>query len=103
MITAAAMKNGFVGGLIVDFPNSNKARKYFLHLTAGYSKEIHDEAQQAIFKSVKAKTEGEDYSSDEEESGSDDDMDGEGMAKKQTAEEDWESDEDEGVQKKGQK
>ena len=45
MITAAAMKNGFIGGLIVDFPNSNKARKYFLHLTAGYSKEIHDEAQ----------------------------------------------------------
>ena len=102
MITAAAMKNGFIGGLIVDFPNSNKARKYFLHLTAGYSKEIHDEAQQAIFKSVKARTEGEDYSSDEE-SGSDDDMDEEGMAKKQTAEEDWESDEDEGVQKKGQK
>ena len=37
MITSAAMRNGFTGGLIVDFPNSKKAKKYFLFLMAGYS------------------------------------------------------------------
>ena len=49
MITNAAMKNGFTGGLIVDFPNSKKAKKYFLFLMAGYSEEIINEAQKAIF------------------------------------------------------
>ena len=49
MITAAAMKNGFTGGLIVDFPNSKKARKYFLFLMAGYSEEIIKEAQEAVY------------------------------------------------------
>jgi len=44
MITSAAMKNGFTGGLIVDFPNSKKAKKYFLFLMAGYSEEIIKEA-----------------------------------------------------------
>ena len=44
MITNAAMKNGFTGGLIVDFPNSKKAKKYFLFLMAGYSEEIIKEA-----------------------------------------------------------
>ena len=44
MITAAAMRNGFTGGLIVDFPNSKKAKKYFLFLMAGYSEEIIKEA-----------------------------------------------------------
>jgi 18S rRNA (guanine1575-N7)-methyltransferase len=40
MITTAALKNGFTGGLIVDFPNSKKAKKFFLFLMAGYSEEI---------------------------------------------------------------
>lgn len=92
MITSAAMKNGFIGGLIVDFPNSNKARKYFLYLMAGYSKEIADEAEQAIMKMPAAKVHGEDYSSGEE---SDDDM--EDDEEKKDSEADWESDEDEGV------
>jgi len=35
LITASAMRAGFSGGLIVDFPNSAKAKKYFLCLTAG--------------------------------------------------------------------
>jgi 18S rRNA (guanine1575-N7)-methyltransferase len=35
MITAAAMRAGFSGGLLVDYPNSAKAKKYFLVLTAG--------------------------------------------------------------------
>ena len=30
MITAAAMRVGFGGGLVVDFPNSTRAKKYFL-------------------------------------------------------------------------
>jgi len=35
LITASAMKCGFTGGLVVDFPNSTKAKKYFLCLIAG--------------------------------------------------------------------
>eukprot|EP01096_Ripella_sp_DP13-Kostka_P004520 TRINITY_DN16849_c0_g1_i1.p1 TRINITY_DN16849_c0_g1~~TRINITY_DN16849_c0_g1_i1.p1 ORF type:complete len:294 (+),score=92.02 TRINITY_DN16849_c0_g1_i1:111-884(+) len=37
MITAAAMRSGFTGGIVVDFPNSTKAKKYFLCLIAGPS------------------------------------------------------------------
>ncbi|KAJ3044559.1 hypothetical protein HK097_001435 [Rhizophlyctis rosea] len=36
MIVSAAMKAGFTGGLVVDYPNSTKAKKYFLCLFAGY-------------------------------------------------------------------
>eukprot|EP00727_Mastigamoeba_balamuthi_P013475 m51a1_g8750 putative uncharacterized methyltransferase wbscr22-like (763) ;mRNA; f:85347-89972 len=35
MITAAAMRAGFTGGLVVDYPNSTKAKKYYLTLFAG--------------------------------------------------------------------
>ena len=35
MITTAAMKSGFSGGLVIDYPNSAKAKKYFLVLEAG--------------------------------------------------------------------
>lgn len=35
MITAAAVKAGFGGGLVVDYPHSTKAKKYFLVLYAG--------------------------------------------------------------------
>lgn len=35
MITTQAMKAGFYGGLVVDFPNSTKAKKYFLVLMTG--------------------------------------------------------------------
>lgn len=35
LITTAAMKAGFAGGLVVDYPNSTKAKKYFLCLYAG--------------------------------------------------------------------
>eukprot|EP01066_Platyproteum_vivax_P005156 Platyproteum_vivax@DN16578_c0_g1_i1.p1 len=37
MITSAAMRSGFGGGLVVDYPNSAKAKKYFLCLWAGTS------------------------------------------------------------------
>ena len=35
MITAAAMKSGFTGGVVVDYPNSTKAKKFFLVLMTG--------------------------------------------------------------------
>eukprot|EP00744_Colponema_vietnamica_P003192 GILI01004924.1.p1 GENE.GILI01004924.1~~GILI01004924.1.p1 ORF type:complete len:284 (+),score=76.50 GILI01004924.1:50-901(+) len=35
LITRASMRCGFAGGLVVDFPNSTKAKKYFLVLYAG--------------------------------------------------------------------
>lgn len=35
MITAQAMKAGFTGGLVVDYPNSTKAKKVFLVLMTG--------------------------------------------------------------------
>ena len=35
LMTTTAMKCGFTGGLVVDFPNSTKAKKYFLCLFAG--------------------------------------------------------------------
>eukprot|EP00002_Diphylleia_rotans_P038701 TRINITY_DN8844_c2_g1_i2.p1 TRINITY_DN8844_c2_g1~~TRINITY_DN8844_c2_g1_i2.p1 ORF type:complete len:138 (-),score=29.23 TRINITY_DN8844_c2_g1_i2:284-697(-) len=35
LITNCAMKCGFSGGLVVDYPNSTKAKKYFLCLFAG--------------------------------------------------------------------
>ena len=35
MMTTAALKAGFHGGVVVDFPNSTKAKKYFLCLFAG--------------------------------------------------------------------
>lgn len=35
MITAQAMRAGFTGGLVIDYPNSTKAKKIFLTLFAG--------------------------------------------------------------------
>merc|ERR1711977_726572 len=35
MITTASMKAGFTGGLVVDYPNSSKAKKFFLVLMTG--------------------------------------------------------------------
>eukprot|EP00834_Sanchytrium_tribonematis_P003179 NODE_115_length_18417_cov_0.666012.p11 type:complete len:259 gc:universal NODE_115_length_18417_cov_0.666012:7264-8040(+) len=42
MITSSAMQSGFSGGLLIDYPNSTKAKKYFLCLFAGYTKEQVD-------------------------------------------------------------
>jgi hypothetical protein len=36
LLTTAAARCGFTGGLVVDFPNSTKAKKYFLCLIAGH-------------------------------------------------------------------
>ncbi|GAB0093020.1 probable 18S rRNA (guanine-N(7))-methyltransferase [Sergentomyia squamirostris] len=35
LVTSQAMKAGFLGGLVVDYPNSAKAKKYFLVLMTG--------------------------------------------------------------------
>jgi 18S rRNA (guanine1575-N7)-methyltransferase len=37
MLTSTAMKAGFTGGLVVDFPHSTRAKKYFLVLMVGLS------------------------------------------------------------------
>ncbi|XP_075996837.1 18S rRNA (guanine-N(7))-methyltransferase [Genypterus blacodes] len=37
LITTQAMKAGFSGGMVVDYPNSTKAKKFFLCLFAGVS------------------------------------------------------------------
>ncbi|CAE7941204.1 unnamed protein product [Symbiodinium necroappetens] len=39
MITAAALRCGFGGGLVVDYPHSSKAKKHFLVIYAGFSGE----------------------------------------------------------------
>jgi len=54
------MRNGFTGGIIVDYPNSKKKKKYYLFLTAGFSEEIHQEAKSVIMPEAK--------NSDDEES-----------------------------------
>lgn len=77
MITSAAMKNGFTGGLIVDYPNSKKAKKYYLFLMAGYSEEIQKEAKQVIMPTAKeGNGDSEDDSSSDDED-MDDDEEGE--------------------------
>ncbi|XP_069470896.1 18S rRNA (guanine-N(7))-methyltransferase [Ambystoma mexicanum] len=37
LITSQAMKAGFTGGMVIDYPNSTKAKKFFLCLFAGTS------------------------------------------------------------------
>lgn len=40
LVTSQAMKAGFYGGLVVDYPNSTKAKKYFLVLMTGGQSEM---------------------------------------------------------------
>jgi len=35
LVTAQAMRAGFFGGVVVDYPNSTKAKKFFLVLMCG--------------------------------------------------------------------
>ncbi|KAK9810212.1 hypothetical protein WJX72_006710 [[Myrmecia] bisecta] len=37
LLTSSAMKAGFTGGLVVDFPHSTRAKKYFLTLMVGHA------------------------------------------------------------------
>lgn len=43
MLTTAALKVGFSGGLVVDFPNSTRAKKYFLVLMVGGGEIPHED------------------------------------------------------------
>ncbi|XP_062448157.1 probable 18S rRNA (guanine-N(7))-methyltransferase isoform X1 [Rhea pennata] len=72
LITAQAMKAGFTGGMVVDYPNSAKAKKFFLCLFVGASstlpkglgtecadEEIHQAKftnERARFRNVKGKS-----------------------------------------------
>lgn len=103
MITSSAMRNGFTGGLIVDYPNSKKAKKYYLFLMAGYSEEIMNEARQVIMPQAKSGDgDSEDESSDEEMS-DDDDNDEESGSGESAEEGSEESEEDEKIDVKGRK
>lgn len=48
MITAAALRCGFGGGLVVDFPHSTKAKKHFLVIYAGMSGDMPQHIPQGI-------------------------------------------------------
>lgn len=48
MITAAALRSGFGGGLVVDFPHSSKAKKHFLVIYAGLSGDMPREIPQGM-------------------------------------------------------
>lgn len=48
MITNAALESGFTGGVVVDYPHSSKAKKYYLFIQAGYTQESIQEAMKAI-------------------------------------------------------
>ena len=60
LITKAALESGFTGGVVVDYPNSSKKKKYYLFLQAGYTKESIED----VMKTIPKKTEDDD---DEEE------------------------------------
>jgi len=40
LLTSAALRAGFTGGVLIDYPNSAKAKKYFLVLFAGSNPEM---------------------------------------------------------------
>jgi 18S rRNA (guanine1575-N7)-methyltransferase len=48
LIVSCATRAGFTGGLVVDYPNSTKAKKYFLVLFAGYKDDRSGAAKQAV-------------------------------------------------------
>jgi 18S rRNA (guanine1575-N7)-methyltransferase len=48
MITAAALRCGFGGGLVVDFPHSSKAKKHFLVIYAGLSGDMPQHLPQGL-------------------------------------------------------
>jgi len=74
MLTHSAMKNGFTGGMVVDYPNSKKKKKYYLFLQAGQSEEMNTKPEVYM---PKAKDEGDsemEGSDEEEESDESDDV-----------------------------
>jgi 18S rRNA (guanine1575-N7)-methyltransferase len=102
MITSSAMRNGFTGGLIVDYPNSKKAKKYYLFLMAGYSEEIMNEARQVIMPQAK---QGDEDSSEEssDEDMSDDDEEQVASDSDAVEEDDDDDEDDKKIDVKGRK
>lgn len=79
LITRAATRGGFSGGVVVDYPNSTKARKYFLVLFASGSHQPLPEArvgQDDVPESIadaQSDSSGDDEDEDEDESEGDGD------------------------------
>lgn len=48
LITKSALESGFTGGVVVDYPHSTKAKKYYLFIQAGFTQESIQEAMKAI-------------------------------------------------------
>lgn len=48
IITNAALENGFTGGIVVDYPHSSKAKKYYLFVQAGMTNESMQEVMKTI-------------------------------------------------------
>lgn len=67
MISSAAMKSGFSGGLVVDYPHSTRAKKYFLVLSCG---------PPSTSTALPKGKEGSEMVSDSEESGSEEEGEG---------------------------
>lgn len=67
MISSAALKSGFSGGVVVDYPHSTRAMKYFLVLSCG---------PPSTSTALPKGKEGDEMMTDSEESGSDDGGDG---------------------------
>ncbi len=60
IITNAALENGFTGGLVIDYPHSTKAKKYYLFLQAGYTKDSLNEVTQSMPQAIEEDPEEED-------------------------------------------
>lgn len=52
MITSAALRCGFGGGLVIDYPHSTKAKKHFLVIYAGYSGDMPQAIPQGLQEEV---------------------------------------------------
>ncbi len=57
MLTSTAMKAGFTGGLVVDFPHSTRAKKYFLVLMVGPSVYVPRAKEEDVEESDEEQTE----------------------------------------------
>jgi len=57
MITQQSMKAGFTGGLVVDYPNSTKAKKFFLVLMTGGAQPLPQPLGQEAHQSLGARFE----------------------------------------------
>ena len=57
LITKSALESGFTGGVVIDYPHSAKAKKYYLFITAGYNPETLNEVVKEVEKNKEKKEE----------------------------------------------